>query len=462
MLAPLLALALACNWAQAPAYPDILNDLSKGAVRYFWEQSDPTTGLTRDRGPNTKGGKANNANISSVASTGYALAACAIGAKRGWLERKEALLRARTTLRTVLSKVEGAHGWYFHFVNIQTGKREWNSELSSIDSGLLFAGIVMAERGLDDPEFSELAKKVLDRVDWQWMMTDGGAKPSSLTFCHGWKPEEGFLTHRWASYAEHMFLYVLGYALWPQMPRDSWAAWDRPRVEYKGLALITGGPLFMHEMSHGFFDFRDYRDPAGYDYFVEARNATLANRAYCIENPKGFAGYGPDIWGLSASDNPDGYGGQGAPGWIDDNGTLAPSAAVAGMPFAPKESLAAAETFRKMFPECYGQYGFASGINPSRKWTGPDVIGIDVGQMLLSLENHRDGLPNRWMMGHPLIQSAYRKIGFVHTAEGALSERPLRRIGGMDRTPYRAQYPAFVLVSAVGRPCSEVSLVCRY
>ncbi len=423
MLATVFAFTLTCT---PPAYPEVLDDLSKRAVQFFWEQSEPTTGLTRDRGPNTKGGKQNNADICSIASTGYALASYAIGIERGWIPRKDGVARARLTLQTVLGKLEGSHGWYFHFVNGKTGKREWNSEVSSIDSGLLFAGMVLAERGLKDPEYSKLTQQILDRIDWNWMMTDGGAKPSSLTFCHGWKPEGGFLAHRWASFSEHPFLYVLGYSFWLGMPAGSWESWDRPKVEYKGLELITGGPLFMHQMSHGFFDFRDYRDSLGYDYFVEARNATLGNRAYCIENPKRFKGYGPDIWGLSACDIPDGYSAQGAPGWIEDNGTLAPAAAVASMPFTPQESLAAALGFKKQYPQAFGQYGFTTGINPSKDWVSPDVIGIDLGQMMLNIEAHRDGLPHRWMMGHPLVKKGYRKIGLQKTEEGPLDSRKLR------------------------------------
>ena len=184
---------------------------------------------------------------------------------------------------------------------------------------------------------------------------------------------------------------------------------------------MAAGPL-----TQGFFDFRNYRDKLGYDYFVEARNATLGNRAYCIDNPKKFKGYAPDIWGLSACDIPDGYSAQGAPGWIDDNGTLAPAAAVASVPFTPKESLAAALAFKGKFPQSYGQYGFATGINPTKDWVSPDVIGIDLGQMLLSIENHRDGLPHRWMMGSPTTQHAYRRIGLHKTEEGLVGSRPLR------------------------------------
>ena len=421
-----IILATSLLIAQSLSGQALLDDLSKRAVRYFWEQTDPTTGLCRDRGPNTPGGKENNANISSIASTGYALAAYAIGAERGWLKRADVLPRARLTLETVLTKLQGHKGWYYHFVDWKTGNREWNSELSSIDSALLFTGMVVAERGLKDAEYSKLCQKVLDRIDWKWMLTDGGAKPESLSFTMGWKPDSGFLGARWSSFDELMFLYVMAYAFWPEMPEGAWADWKRPLVEYKGLQMLVGGPLFMHQMSQGFFDFKGYRDKLGYDYWVEGRNATLGNRLYCIENPKGFKGYGPDIWGLSACDVPGGYGAKGAPGWIDDDGTLAPACAVASVIYTPDLSKRAAEAFRQKYPASYGQYGFASGINPTKDWTGPDVIGIDLGQMLLNIENARDGLPNRWMMGHPKVQAAYRKIGLVKTSEGPFEKRPFR------------------------------------
>ncbi len=403
----------------------LLDDLSKRAVRFFWEQSEPTTGLTRDRGPNTKGGKENNPKISSVASTGYALAAYAIAAKRGWMPRATALKRARLTLDSILNKVEQNHGWYYHFIDWKTGKREWNCEVSSIDSSLLFAGMLMAEAGFKDPVYSRLAKRVMDRVDWKWMLTDGGQKPNELLFSMGWKPE-GFLNARWGSYCEHMFLYVLAYGNFAAMPAGSWAAWNKPVVEYKGLTMLAGGPLFMHQMAQGFYDFRNRRDREGYDYFVEGRNATLGNRQYCIDNPKQMAGYGPDIWGLSACDIPDGYGAQGAPGDISDNGTLAPASAVASVIYTPELSIRAAEAFVQKYPTSYGQYGFTTGISPQAKWVSPDVIGIDLGQMLLNIENARDGLPNAWMMSRADTQRAYQKIGLRVTKEGPLEKRPMR------------------------------------
>lgn len=425
LLIPLLLSGLG---AQQPLRGQLLlDDLSKRAVRFFWEQSDPQTGLTRDRGPNTKGGPENNGNIASIASTGYALSAYAIGVKRGWLEREPALKRARITLRTVLTKLEGKNGWYFHFVDWKTGKREWNCELSSIDSALLFAGMTLAERGFRDPEYSNLCDQVMARVDWSFMLTDGGAKKDSLTFCMGWNPEHGFLDARWASFCELGFLYVLAAAHWKQMPAGCWEAWARPEVTYKGITMLQCGPLFTHQMSQGFYDFRNRRDRLGYDYFVDGRNATLMQRQYCTDNPKCFKGYGPDIWGLSACDIPTGYGAQGVPNPGEDNGTLAPASAVASVIYTPDLSVRAAEAFIKKFPKSYGQYGFTTGFDPTKDWYSPDVIGIDIGQMLLNIENARDGLCWKWMMSDPKVQRAFDKFGLKETKEGPLEKRVLRK-----------------------------------
>lgn len=423
MITSLVALALLSS---PPAIAPVLDDLSKRAVRFFWEQTEPTTGLTRDRGPNKPGGKENNGNICSIASTGYALASYPIGINRGWLKRDETLKRARLTLNTVLTKLEGHKGWYFHFIDWKTGKREWNCELSSIDSGLLFTGMVMAERGLKDPEFSRLTQQVLDRIDWKFFLTEDGKKPDGIFFNMGWKPESGFLAHRWESFNELMFLYLLAYSYYPNMPARSWQEWKRPEIEYNGLKMLVGGPLFLHQMSQGFFDFKSYRDPLGYDYWIEGLNATHGNRNYCMENPKGMKGYSADIWGLSACDIPTGYGAKGAPGWIDDDGTLAPAAAVASVIYTPELSVRAAEAFKAKYPESFGQYGFTTGLNPTKDWQSPDVIGIDIGQMMLNIENYRDGLPHRWMMSNPKVQAAYRKIGLRKTAEGDVLKRPLK------------------------------------
>lgn len=401
----------------------LLDDLSKKSVQYFWDQSHPKTGFTRDRAAN-EGTQGPN-NVSSIAATGYALSAYAIGAQRGWLNRDEARKRVITTITSVLNLHSGKNGWYYHFVDWQTGQRVWNCEVSSIDSAIFFAGLTVAERGFNDPKISKLAEQVFSRVNWNWMLTDGGAQPNSLYFNHGWKPE-GFLNYRWSGFCEMLFLYILAYGHHPTMPQGSWNAFARPLVTYNTTELLAGGPLFMHQMTQGFYDLKEYRDELGYDYFVEGRNATLANRQYCLNNPLGFTGYGSNIWGLSACDIPGGYGAQGAPGWISDNGTLAPAAAVASVIYTRTLSIRAAEAYLQNYPASYGRYGFTTGLNPSQNWRSPDVIGIDLGQMMLNIENARDGIVYKWTMGNPKTRTAYDKIKLRRTAEGVWETRPLR------------------------------------
>lgn len=420
-----LLLCAAVSVAPVPVFDPVLDDLSRRAVQYFWEQSHPKTGLTLDRA-NNKEDQPRTEHVASIAATGFALSALAIGAERGWIERDKALERARKTMRTLVDFPIRSRGWYLHWVDWESGNRLWKSEVSTIDSGILWAGMLIAERYFKDPEITRASDRILREVDWEWMLTDGGAKPDSLSLTMGWHPETGFIKARWDSYNELMLLYILALGANERFPEKSWADWKRPEIEYKGLKLLVGGPLFLHQMSHVFYDFSGRRDALGYDYWVGARNATLANRQYCVDNPKGFEAYGPDVWGLSACDGPDGYNAFGAPGWISDDGTLAPAAAVASVLFTPSESLAAAKAIQAKHPETYGRYGYTTGFNPTRKWQSPDVIGIDLGQMLLAIENHRDGLPHRLSMSHPVAQRGMARAGFRKTEEGPLEERPLR------------------------------------
>ena len=395
----------------AAELPEPLDELSRRAVRYFVEASHPETGFTRDRARNDASEEKRR--VASIAATGFALSAYAVGAERGWLQRADAIARTRRTLRALEEKPVRERGWFYHFFDWETGERVWRCEVSSIDTAIFLAGLVLAERALDDEEITTRARRIFDAVDWRWMLTDGGKRPDSLTFSHGWKPESGFLESRWGSYCEHIILYVLalGVAEEGEVSAKVWEAWKRPEVEYEGLLFLVGGPLFLHQMSHVFIDLRGLRDRLGYDYYVSSRNATLANRRYCIVNPKGHASYSETIWGLSACDGPEGYRAFGALGRSPDNGTVAPAAAVASVIFTPKESLAAARAFAKHTPGGIGRYGFTSGWNPGRDWHSPDVIGIDLGQLFLAIENHRDGLPYRWMREHDAMRRGLERAG---------------------------------------------------
>lgn len=400
----------------------ILDDLSQRAVRFFCENSNPVTGLTKDRAANLK--PFDTYDVASIASTGYALSAYAIADKRGWLDHQEALARVRKTLHTFDGGVESVHGWFYHFLDWNTGKRDWNCELSSVDSSILFAGMLVAKQAFHDPEVTRLTDKIMAKVDWKWMLTSGGKEPDSLAFCHGWSPEKGFLPYHWSNYSEQSMLYFQAYGAYPGMPRASWASIKRPLAEYGGHRMLSGGELFMHQMSHGYFDFAGRRDKLGIDYWVSSREMTLANRQYAIDNPKHKKGYGENVWGFSSSDTPTGYGGN-TP-WNKDDGTFVPTGEIASLPFTPEESLAAARELTKNFQSSYGRYGYSNGINPDKDWTDPDVIGIDLGMMLLMIENYRDGLVWKLSMADPINAKGFAAAGFKKTEEGPLNDRVLQ------------------------------------
>lgn len=402
----------------------LLEELSQKAVRYFWEQSNPATGLTKDRAANLK--NSDEYTVASVAATGFALSAYAVGAHRGWLSRKGALDRTTHTLAWLNQYALKKNGWFYHFIDWRNGERVWNSEVSSIDTALLLSGALMAQSEFKSAAVDKEVSTLLNAIDWHWMLTNDGAKPDELTICMGWNPEHGFIEARWSQQWEEMFLYVLAYGAYPKMPQHSWDAIDRKLLQYKGYDLLLGGPIFMHQMSQGFLDFCEKRDRLGYDYWVEGRNACLANRQYCIDNPKKWADYGPDFWGLNAGDMPDGYGGGGAPGYGDDNGTISPTGAIAIVMYDPKVAVSTAESLAKNFPGSMGRYGFANGINPTRRWIDPDVIGIDLGMELLAIENARDGLPNKLSMANPINANGMKALGFTRTKEGDPTKRPLR------------------------------------
>jgi hypothetical protein len=385
----------------------LLDELEKRAVAFLWYEYNPRTGLTKDRASNSSPDKFD---VASIASVGFALAAYPIGVERKWIDRKQALERTRLTLDTILNKLDGTKGWYYHFVNWDTGKRMWNCELSTIDSSIMFAGVIASREYWKDPKVTKDADEVMRRVDWQHMMRDTQGNQPHEFFSMGWKPEDGWIKATWAAYNELMMLYIQAYGF-SNVPTDGWDKFGREVFTDRGHTSIEGGPLFMHQMSHGWYDFSDRRDRLGFNYWVATREATLANRAYCIDNPKEFKGYGPHYWGLSACDTPDGYRALGAPPRAEDNGTITPTSAVASLQYTPKESLEFAEGFYRDYPKAWGRYGWSNGVNVDRNWYGPDVIGIDLGMMLLGIENYRTGLPHKLSMSNASIRRGFEKAG---------------------------------------------------
>ena len=290
---------------------EFLELLEHLAFQYFWNEANPANGLIKDRANNFED---DSYDVSSIAAVGFGLTALCIGKENEWISYDAALERVETTLRFFYEDMPHEHGFFYHFVNIRTGERVWNSEVSSIDTALFLAGALTVAQCFPDTEASNLANAIYERVEFDWMLTDGGALPNSLLLNHGWKPEEGFLPYRWDSYNELMILYILaiGSPTHP-IPTESWSEWARPTIEYEEYITFAQGPLFTHQYSQAWIDFRDKEDVLGFNYFDSSIGATLANRQFAIEEQNNCRTYEEHVWGLTACDGPDGYKAYSAP-----------------------------------------------------------------------------------------------------------------------------------------------------
>ena len=394
----------------------LLEDLSNRSFRFFWEQADPSTGIVRDRARTDGSPVAGpNGEVGSIAATGFSLTALCIAADRGWVPRADAVERARNTLAFFARRIEHHNGWFYHFINVRTGAREWQSELSSIDTALLVAGVLTVRRCFaDDRAIAADADAIYRRMDFRWMLAG-----DPLVLSHGWKPESGFLSGRWDHYCELMILYLLGIAAPVRsIPAASWRAWSRPLMTFDGFRYVSAAdPLFVHQYSHAWIDFRGRRErePPNVDWWQNSVDATRAHKRFCLTLAKEFPGYSENVWGITASDSPKGYVAWGGPPRhpaID--GTVVPCAAAGSLMFAPDISLPAVREMRRRFDDrIYGRYGFADAFHPTTGWVDPDVIGIDLGITLLSAENLRTGGVWRWFMSNPEIPEAMRRVGLT-------------------------------------------------
>jgi len=385
------------SWARSPAPArgakasvlsaeddQFLNDLEAASFLFFWEQGSPNTGMVKDRCNLHTNSKAV---ASSIAATGFGLTALCIGAQRGFVSTSDALERIFVTLRFLWKKLPNHRGFFYHFANPETGERMFDSEVSSIDTAILLCGILTCREHFADPTVVTLADLILNRVDWSWLSED----TSLLT--HGWTPEVGFLPARWDYYSELMMMYLLGMgAANHPLKQETWNAWKRLTFEYDGMRYIGSfAPLFVHQYSQAWFDFRGRRDRYA-DYFLNSVTATEVHRRFCLELGKQFPDYSDDLWGITASDSEHGYvvwGGPPATGPID--GTVVPSAAGGSLPFLPAAAMRVLKTIRTHYPSAWTKYGFANAFNPLKNWYDSDVIGIDTGITLLMAENLRTG-----------------------------------------------------------------------
>jgi hypothetical protein len=410
--------------------------LERDTFKYFADEINLENGLIPD---NTRRGAP-----ASIACVGFALTAYPIAVERKYLSRTEAIKRTLTTLRFFNEAPQGKQpdaigykGFYYHFLDMKTGRRVWNCEISTIDTTYVIAGALTAacyfDRDTEDErEIRTLAESLYKRADWHWAQNGG------LTVTHGWKPKTGFIKYRWTGYSEALILYILGLAspTFP-LPAESYRAWTRTYKWKKlyGHEFLYAGPLFIHHLSHMWIDFRgiqdDYMSAKAINYFENSRRAIYAQQAYAMRNPKGFAGYDRFIWGITASDGPGpaerrfngrkirffDYKARSIPNGPDD-GTLAPWAVAASLPFAPEVVLPSLSRLNKDYPEITHVYGFKCSYNPtfnsgnSKGWVSKGYYGLDQGPIVMMIENYRSGLIWRLMRRCPFIVDGLRRAGF--------------------------------------------------
>lgn len=436
---------------RAVAHPTaLLEDVQKRTFLFFWETTNPENGLVPDRWPTPS--------FSSIAAVGFGLTAYGVGAERGWVTREAAAQRVLATLRFFLeskqgdasSGVTGYRGFYYHFVDMKTGQRFKEVELSSIDTTLMLAGALFCQSYFDRDEATErairdTAEQLYRRAEWTFFFE----RPPLISM--GWTPEHGLLDYDYKGYNEAMILYILALGS-PTHPigKESWDAYTSTYRwgDHYGQEHLVFPPLFGHQYSHVWIDFRGIQDEymrgKGIDYFENSRRATYAQRAYAIDNPMEWKGYGENVWGLTACDGPvdakitiDGklrefwtYRARGtAPGAGEDDGTLAPTAAVSSIAFTPEISIPAMQAmYRNWGANLYQQYGFIDSFNPTLSidtkvqegkivpgvgWFDKDYLGIDQGPIVAMIENHRSGLVWKTMRKNEHIIRGLKRAGFT-------------------------------------------------
>ena len=399
-------MAYARAWQPSSGDEAFLDDLERQACLFFWEQGSPATGQVLDRARNDLGGARDPRRMASIAATGFGLTALCIADRRGYLPHAQIVERVRTTLEWHLNKMPEVHGFFYHFTDIETGARWSRSELSSIDTSLLLCGVLAVRAYFDDARIKSLAQQIYARVEWPWMLNGG------KTFSMGWHPESGFLKARWIHYCELMMIYLLAIGSpTHSVAPEYWNNFTRPVIHYAGYSYISGNdPLFTHQYSQAWFDFRSKRD-AYANYFENSVIATRAHKAFCLSYPQW---YNDDYWGVTASDYVKGYTAWGGPppqGPLD--GTVVPCAAAGSLAFLPGDCIVVLRAMRaKWGKRAWGRYGFVDAFHPAANWYDTDVLGIDQGISVLMAENLRTGLVWRTFMRNPECARAMELAGF--------------------------------------------------
>jgi hypothetical protein len=417
----------------------MLDSIQHKTFLFFLNESHPEWGIVKDRAASWA--------PASIASTGFGIPCFAIAAERKWISRKQAAEITLKMLKFFANSVQstdtnatGYKGFYYHFLRMNSGTREWKCELSSIDTGILMMGILFARNyynldNEDEKQIRELSATLLGRMDWSFMQMSATAKhPNCISMA--WSPEGGLLNHGWSGYNEGLFLYVLAAGTGMkdvEKSYDSWLSTYEWKTPYKGLSHVAFPPLFGHQFSQAFIDYRGladkYMKAKGFDYFENSRRATYVQREYAQENPKGWIGYDSLCWGFTACDGPgntynfgekkfEGYAGRGSSGkdnTIAEDGTIAPYGPMSSLPFAPEIVLPTMKSINARYgKELWGKYGYFDSFNPTAKWVNNDFIGIDQGPMLIMIENFRTGMVWDYVMKDPIIQNGLTKLGYAY------------------------------------------------
>ena len=417
----------------------MLDSIQKKTFLFFMGEHHPEWGIVRDRTASWA--------PASIASTGFGIPSFAIGAERGWITRDEAAQITLNMMNFFVNSLQspdtlasGYKGFYYHFLRMDTGLREWRCELSSVDTGLLMMGILFARNYYDrdnetENQIRSQGSLMLGNIEWDFMMMpDSGNYARQISM--GWHPESGLHKMGWSGYNEALFLYILAAGTGLENAKESYRSWlssYKWQTPYEGLSHVAFPPLFGHQFSHCFIDFRgladEYMRDKGIDYFENSRRATRVQRQYAIDNPHGWVGYDSQCWGVTASDGPGekynfgereflGYAGRGTSGpeynYFDD-GTIAPYGPLSSLPFAPEIVIPTIRSINeKMGDKIWGRYGYYDSFNLTAGWVNDDFIGIDQGPMLIMIENFRTGLVWNYVMNDPVIQKGLQTLGFSY------------------------------------------------
>lgn len=427
------------NYQLNKADEAMLDSIQHKTFQYFVNELQPEKGIVKDRAAKWA--------PASIAATGFGIPSFAIGVERNWITRKQA---ADITLKIMQffanssqnndTNATGYKGFYYHFLRLNSGTREWKCELSSIDTGILMMGILFARNYYNlnnqtENEIRSLSATLIGRMDWSiFQMSPTAKHPYCISMA--WTPENGMLNHGWSGYNEGLFLYILAAGTGMKDVNTSYNSWLSTyewNTPYPGLSHVAFPPLFGHQFSFAFIDFRGLSDKymkgKKIDYFENSRRATLVQQQYAIENPKGWVGYDSLCWGITACDGPggnynfgdkrfEGYAGRGTSGkdyTIAEDGTLAPYGPLSSLPFAPEIVLPTIKSMNAKYGhKIWGKYGYYDSFNETAKWVNDDFLGIDEGPMLIMIENFRTGLVWNYVMKDPVIQGGLNKLGFEY------------------------------------------------